>query len=143
VRRTATERAKDLGWALGPAGDWSWASPNARMRRVPVNGQQDWSFKAELKRAIAPIAAVALSAVGLGAAAGLFKKAAPKATPVGPIEAQRALEIEGARIRAGQAAPGVGQLAGPAAGAAAGFLVAGPIGAAAGAAAGYLLTKKG
>ena len=50
VRRNAAERARDLGWALGPAGDWSWASQDARFRAVRVRGQRDESFGGQLRR---------------------------------------------------------------------------------------------
>ena len=50
VRRTATERARDLGWAFLP--DFTWASPSARLRKVPVNGQRDQSLGAQVGRIV-------------------------------------------------------------------------------------------
>ncbi len=50
VRRKAEERARDLGWAFGS--DFTWASPEARLRTVQVRGQKDWSLAGELKRGL-------------------------------------------------------------------------------------------
>lgn len=141
VRREQAERAHDLGWAYLPS--FSWASPDAKMRKVIVNGQKAYALEKFVKANILPIAGTVLGAVGLGAAAALLpksKKSSPGAGP-SPIDMQRAAEQRAAQIRKGPGAGAAGAV-GVVGGAGAGFLVGGPVGAVAGAAAGYFLGKK-